>query len=206
MERPERMIRAMPVRKALLVLCAAFVASSSVAATTKAEPARTPDQRTALRQEQPATNAARVYSLAVARICAGALLFEEAHAIGTRAGALAVARDIRASTRRRLRRVADVPAPPALQRPIARWLSLQRRLAASYADNWVRIYETIDAARTPKEHAGLARRLQKLVHTPDALRRAAGRLELELNLPDCTGGDPHAPAGGSNEPSGPTSA
>jgi hypothetical protein len=196
-----------PVRKAPLVLCAAFLASSSVAATTaKAARAPTLDRLpTPPRREQPATPSGRVYSLAVARICAGALLFEKTHAIGTRAGALAVARDIRASTRRRLRRVAEVPAPPSLRRPIARWLSLQRRLAASYADNWVRIYETIDAARTPKQHAELARRLEKLVHAPDALRRAAGRLELKLNLPDCTGGDRRAPAGeGRSDSSGPS--
>ena len=209
MERPKRTIQAMPhVRRALLVLGAAFLAGSSVAATTaNAAPASTVDLPTPLREAQPATTAGRVYSLAVARICADALLFEKAHAIGTRAGALAVARDIRASTRRRLQRVADIPTPPALRRPIARWLSLQRRLAASYAENWVRIYDTIDAARTPKEHAMLARRLRKLVHAPDALRRAAGGLELTLNVPDCTGGDPRTPGGeDTSEPSGPTAA
>ena len=193
MERPECTIRAVPsVRKAPLLLCAALLASSSVAATTtKAARAPTFD---------PA------YSLAVTRICAGALLFDHAHSMGTRAGALAVAHDIRASTRRRLLRVADVPAPPELRRTVDRWLSLQRRLAASYADNWVRIYETIDAARTPKEHAGLAARLEKLVHAPDALRRDARRLELSLNVPDCTGGDPGPPGGeNSSESSGPAS-
>ena len=42
------------------------------------------------------------WSGAVARICANALLFEEEHQLGNRAGAIAVARDIRASTARRL--------------------------------------------------------------------------------------------------------
>ena len=46
------------------------------------------------------------YSLSVARICAGALLFEHPHAIGTDAGARAAARDIRRSTRRGRRRSA----------------------------------------------------------------------------------------------------
>ena len=124
MERPKRTIQAMPhVRRALLVLGAAFLASSSVAATTaNAAPASTVDLPTPLREAQPATTAGRVYSLAVARICADALLFEKAHAIGTRAGALAVARDIRASTRRRLQRVADIPdtaGAAAPDRPLA---------------------------------------------------------------------------------------
>jgi hypothetical protein len=168
-----------PVRKAPIILCAAVLASSSVAVTTaKAAGAPTFDA---------------AYSLAVTQICAGALLFDHAHSTGTRAGALAVARDIRASTSRRLVRVADVPAPPELQRTVDRWLSLQRRLAASYAYNWVRIYETIDAARTPKQHAQLVSRLEKFVHAPDALRQEAGRLELSLNVPDCTGGDPGPP-------------
>jgi hypothetical protein len=128
------------------------------------------------------------YSQSVRRICAGALLFDNPHAMGTHAGAIAVARDIRASTGRRLSRVAAVRPLPLLRQPVARWLSLQRRLADSYADNWVRIYDAIDTARTPAQHAGLARALERLVHAPDPLRRASARLEQQFDLPDCTGG------------------
>jgi hypothetical protein len=131
------------------------------------------------------------YSLAVARICSGALLFEHAHAIGTDAGALAAAQDIRQSARRRLDRVAAIPIPPELERLATRWISLQRRLAASYAANWMRIHYAIDAARTPLQRARLPRLLQRFLHAPDPLRRASRRLELALSVPDCTGGDPH---------------
>ena len=110
------------------------------------------------------------------------------HEMGTRADALAVARDIRASTARRLARVTALSVPPELQHTSSRWISSQRRLASLYARTWVRIYDTIDAARTPAQRATLAERLEKLVHAPDPLKLAAGRLELELHVPDCTGG------------------
>ena len=128
------------------------------------------------------------YSLAVTRICAGALLFDHKHRMGTRADALAVARDIRASTARRLARVTALSVPPELQHTSSRWISSQRRLASLYARTWVRIYDTIDAARTPAQRATLAERLEELVHAPDPLKLVAGRLELELHVPDCTGG------------------
>jgi hypothetical protein len=128
------------------------------------------------------------YSRAVTCICAGALLFDHAHPMGTRADALAVARDIRASTARRLARVTAVPAPLALRPASGRWISSQRRLAAVFARTWVRIYDTIDAAKTPAQQAALPGRLHALVHAPDRLRLAAGRLELELHVPDCTRG------------------
>jgi hypothetical protein len=134
------------------------------------------------------------YTRSVRRICAGALLFDNPHAMGTRADAIAVARDIRTSTGRRLTRVAAVRPPHPLRHPVARWLSLQRRLADSYADNWVRIYDAIDTARTPAQRAGLAQALTRLVHAPDPLRRASARLEQQLNLPDCTGGSSRPPA------------
>jgi hypothetical protein len=136
----------------------------------------------------PGAPPAAEYSLAVTRICAGALLFDHAHHMGTRADALAVARDIRASTDQRLTRVAAVPAPAELQAISSRWISSQRRLAAAYARAWVQIYDTIDAAHTPAQRATLAKRLHHLVHASDPLRLAAGRLELELDVPDCTGG------------------
>jgi hypothetical protein len=133
-------------------------------------------------------NSAAEYALAVTRICAGALLFDHAHHMGTRADALSVARDIRASTVRRLAGVTALSVPPELQRISSRWISSQRRLASLYARTWVRINDTIDAARTPAQQATLAERLEQLVHAPESLKLVAGRLELELHVPDCTGG------------------
>lgn len=127
------------------------------------------------------------YSRAVTRICARALLFDHAHDMGTRADALAVAADIRASTARRLARVVVVPVPRELQPISIRWVASQRRLAAIFARTWVQIYDAIDAADTPDEQAALPERLHELVHAPDSLRAAAGRLELKLHVPDCTG-------------------
>ena len=131
---------------------------------------------------------AAAYSVAVTQICAGSLLFDNAHEMGTRSDALSIADDIRASTARRLDRVTALSVPPELEHITSRWISLQRRLASLYARTWVRIYDTIDAAHTRAQTATLAERLQKLVHAPDALKLAARRLELELHVPDCTGG------------------
>jgi hypothetical protein len=136
----------------------------------------------------PGSSAAAEYSLAVTRICAGALLFDGSHRMGTRSDALSIARDIRASTARRLARVTALPVPLELQHMSSLWISSQRRLASLYAQTWVRIYDAIDAARTPTQQASLAERLEELVHAPDPLKLAAGRLELELRVPDCTGG------------------
>ncbi len=133
-----------------------------------------------------ATTAA--YSRAVTGICAHALLFEGRHAIGTRAGAVAVARDIRASTRRRLELVAALPTSPAQRSRVAPWLALERRLADVYASSYLRIYDVIAAARTPVQRARAPRILERLVHAPDRLRQAAARLGQRLRLPDCTGG------------------
>ena len=174
MERRTRTISSM--RTPLLVIGAALVAIAFAATPARAVPSA------------PDTRPAAEYSLAVTRICAGALLFDHPHHMGTRADAVAVARDIRASTARRLARVAAVPVPPELQPTSSRWISSQGRLAAAYARAWVRIYDTIDAAHTPAQQATLAKRLHQLVHAPDPLRLAAGRLELELDVPDCTGG------------------
>jgi hypothetical protein len=114
--------------------------------------------------------------------------FDGSHELGTRQDALAVARAIRASTAQRLARVAAVPVPPQLGTISSRWISLQRRLAATYAERWVRIYDTIDAARTPARRAELAARLYTLVHAPDPMRHAASQLEHQLGVRDCTGG------------------
>ena len=128
------------------------------------------------------------YSADVTQICAGALLFDNAHQMGTRADALSIADDIRASTARRLDRVTAVSVPPELQNTNSRWIDSERRLAALYATTWVRIYDTIDATHTPAQRTTLPKRLEKLIHAPDTLKRAAGLLELDLHVPDCTGG------------------
>jgi len=133
------------------------------------------------------------WSHAVTRICARALLFEGRHEIGTRSGAVAVGRDIRASTTRRLVRVAELPLPAAERSLIRRWLSVERRLAHTYADAYVRIFEVIDAARTPAARGREPVLLQRLVHSPDQLRETAARLERRLAVPDCTGGVSRAP-------------
>jgi len=163
------------MRAVLIVVGTAMVALSAAAVPGPA--AATPHDASAAE-----------YARAVTRICAGALLFDHAHDMGTRADALAVARDIRASTDRRLGRVTKVAVPPGLRRLSSRWVSSQRRLAAMFARLWVRIYDAVDAARTPAQRATLPQRLHRLVHLPDPLRLAAGRLELELHVPDCTGG------------------
>jgi hypothetical protein len=129
------------------------------------------------------------YVRGVTQVCADALLFEGSHPIGTRAGALAVARDIRSSSRRRLALVAAVPAPAWERRPAARWILLEHRLADSYALNYVRIYDLIAAPRTtPNDTRRAARLLAKLLHAPDSIRKSAARLEQRMGLPDCTGG------------------
>jgi len=164
-----------PMRVFALIVAAVFAATAPAATPARAASA----------------NSAAEYSLAVTRICAGALLFDGAHEMGTRADALLIARDIRASTARRLASVTALSVPPELQYTSSRWISSQRRLASLYARTWVRIYDTIDAAdaaRTPAQRATLAESLKELVHAPDPLKLAAGRLELELHVPDCTGG------------------
>jgi hypothetical protein len=129
-----------------------------------------------------------MWSGAVTRICAHGLLFEGRHDIGTRAGAVAVARDIRASTGRRLRRIRRLVAVPPERRLTARWLRLEQRLAGVYASSYVRIYDAIAAARTPRQRARLPGILRRLLHAPDALREETGILEQRLQVPDCTGG------------------
>jgi hypothetical protein len=181
MERPHRTISPM---RTLTVVGTTLLAIALSAAPGRAAPARI----AAAAPRAPGSPSAAEYSAAITRICARAILFDHAHHMGTRADALAVARDIRASTARRLVRVAAVPVPPELRRISRRWISSQRRLAAAYARAWIRIYDTIDAARTPAQRAALPARLHKLVLVPGPLRLAAGRLELELHVPDCTGG------------------
>jgi len=130
------------------------------------------------------------WSRAVTRICAHALLFDGRHEIGTRAGAVAVARDIRASTNGRLVRIERLRAPAAGGELEGRWLSAERRLADAYARSYVRIFDVIEAASTPRERAREPRLLVRLLHSPDRLSLDASRLERQLQVPDCTGGTP----------------
>jgi hypothetical protein len=128
------------------------------------------------------------YSQAVIRVCSGALLFENEHEIGTRAGALAVSRDIRATGRRRLQRVDEIPKPAASVSLAAQWIELEKRLVDSYARTYLRIWYTIEHAHTANDRAHLPALLHQLVHAPDVLARHAATLEARLRVPDCTGG------------------
>jgi catalase (peroxidase I) len=168
-------MRALPI-----AISTIFVAAALAAASAGAVPMH-------LSGRTAASTSPAGYSLAVTRICAHALLFDHPHQMGTRADALEVARDIRASTARRLALVAAVPVPRKLQRLSRRWIASQRRLAASFARAWVQIYDAIEAAKTPAQLAALPHVLHELVHEPDPLRLVAGRLELKLHVPDCTG-------------------
>ena len=157
----------------VLSLLVAGVASAAIVAFTTAPPAAAaPDN----------------WSRGVTRICAHALLFEGSHEIGTRAGAVAVAEDIRASTERRLTRITALPAPPTQRALAARWLGIERRLAAVYATSYLGIFDVIAAAETPEQQTQAATLLGKLLHAPDRLSQTAARLEEELQVPDCTGG------------------
>jgi hypothetical protein len=133
-------------------------------------------------------NPAAEYSLAVAPICAGALLFDHAHHMGTRADARSVARDIRASTARRLARVSALPVPASEAGTVARWIVVERRLADVYARTYLRIYDAISTPGTPAQHDRAVRSVRGLLDAPQSLREDAGRLELQLRVPDCTGG------------------
>jgi hypothetical protein len=128
------------------------------------------------------------FSNEVNRICAGAVLFEGTHEIGTRDGAVAVSNDILETGTRRLSRVAAVPRPASQAAIIGRWLEVERRLVAAYARDYLLIWDAIEDEYGQEQHALLPARIQALVHDPDALKRKAGGYELRLGLPDCTGG------------------
>ena len=128
------------------------------------------------------------WSDAVTGICAHALLFEGRHEIGSHAGAVAVARDIRASTARRLQRIRALPVRPARPRLAARWLGLEQSLAAVYASSYLSIYDAIAAAKTASQRARLPRVLYRLLHRPDLIRTAALGIGQRLRVSDCTGG------------------
>ncbi len=128
------------------------------------------------------------YSLAVQEICSGALLFNGSHQIGTRAGAIDVSNDIRATGGHRLQLVDAVAKPAATARVATRWIAVERRLVALYATNYLLIWDAIESASSPQQLAGLPALVRPLLYGPDALQGLAGRLEQSLNVPDCTGG------------------
>jgi hypothetical protein len=130
------------------------------------------------------------YSARLMHICAGAVLFESTHSIGTRAGAIAVARDISTSGNRRLIRADAVPKPPGVLRLAKHWIAIEHRLIEMYANNYLRIWYAIERAHTPAERAKLPSALRALINEPRPLERRASELETTLNVPDCTGGSP----------------
>jgi hypothetical protein len=140
-----------------------------------------------------AAGADLAWSRAVAQICAGGLLFEGRHEIGTRAGALAVAEDIRATTRRRLVLVAALSPPAGLQAIAARWITIEEHLAAIYAHSYVRIFDVIDAGSAPGQREQEAQIIGRLLRAPDRFRQTAALIERRLRVPDCTGGANPAP-------------
>lgn len=163
-------------RRRMLTAAGALAAALAPSGTASAIPPADP----------PATQAG--YSAAVSQICAGALLFSGAHAIGTRPGAVAVSRDIRATGTRRMRRVEAVPRPMETNARAVRWIALERRLVEMYAANYLRIWNEIEKADTPRERAALPARLVPLIQEPEPLQRHALAFERALRVPDCTGG------------------
>jgi hypothetical protein len=157
--------RRMLWRSALVIVAALATASVSPAAANETE-----------------------FAQRVTTICRGALLFDGEHAIGTRAGAIAVSRDIRRTGTRRLRRVAPVPEPRRQAPTIRQWLRIEHLLVVTYARDYLLIWDEIEKAQTPTQQAGLPARLHALVHEPDRLKRRADAYELRLGVPDCTGG------------------
>jgi hypothetical protein len=148
--------------------------------TTHASPTSAPFETAAMTPSR--------YSRAISRICERATLFTGDHQIGTRAGAIAVSRDIRSTGLRRLRRIQGVPKPPRIARTAGRWIAVERTLDGIYAATYLRVWIEIERAYDNGRRAELPVILQRLVHRPDRLKLLAGRLELALHVPDCTGG------------------
>jgi hypothetical protein len=124
----------------------------------------------------------------VTDICAGARLFDGQHQIGTRAGAVAVSRDILRTGTRRLWRVGGLPEPASEVAAIRAWLATERLLVDAYARDYLLIWDAIEVANTPAQLAALPAEVDALVHQPDRLKRRADALEQRIDVPDCTGG------------------
>jgi hypothetical protein len=128
------------------------------------------------------------YLRAVTRICAKAVLFTGSHPMGTTAGAIEVSKAIRATGHRRLRRVAAVPRPPVIASKAVKWIAIEYKLDNLYAATYLRIWMRIQWAYAHHQRTKLPLVLHRLLHLPDKLDARADRLELILNVPDCTGG------------------
>ncbi len=137
---------------------------------------------------------AHAWRVGVTRVCTRALLFEGRHSIGTEQGAVAVARDIRASTARRLARIGALRARPERPRSARQWLGVERRLSEMYASSYLDIWHAIARANSPAERVRLPRILKRMLHRPDLTRARARQLEEELQVPDCTGGENTTPS------------
>ena len=133
------------------------------------------------------------WRVGVTRVCTGALLFEGRHSIGTEQGAAAVARDIRASSARRLARIEALRAHP--ERPLlaSQWLRVEHRLSELYASSYLAIWHAIAHANSPADRARLPRILGQMLHRPDVARTQARLLGGQLRVPDCTGGENSTP-------------
>jgi hypothetical protein len=174
---PLRIMRKRPfLRKETLTLTVAIV-GLVIAPTVMAE------------QVNGGVGATRSWRIAVTNICTGALLFDGRHSIGTAEGAQSVARDIRASTQRRIARIKALSQPP--QRPLlaSRWLATERTLSLVYARSYLDIWRAIAHADTPVERAELPRAIRVLLHRPDVISARARRQAAQLRVPDCTGGN-----------------
>jgi hypothetical protein len=136
------------------------------------------------------TTTPRAYSQAVVRVCAGALLFDGSHAIGTRVGAIAVSQDIRRTGSRRLRRVDAIPKPPSEATVAESWIAVERQLVEFYAATYLRVWYAIERATTPRQRAALPGELQALINLARPLEHTAWQFEQRLSVPDCTGGIP----------------
>jgi hypothetical protein len=133
------------------------------------------------------------WRVGVARICRGALLFEGRHSVGTEQGAVAVARDIRASTGRRLARIEALRAHPERPLVATQWLRIEHRLSELYARSYLGIWQAIAHANSRAERARLPRVLGQMLHRPDIARAQARLLAGQLRVPDCTGGENTTP-------------
>jgi hypothetical protein len=69
-------------------------------------------------------------------------------------------------------------------------MSVEHRLVATYATDYLRIWNAIERAVTPGRKSALPALLASLVHEPERLQRRARALEHALSVPDCTGGLP----------------
>ena len=171
------------MRHARLLLIGAALAA--LAGGIAAAPAR-PSESAAPTQQAAMTTSR--YARTIARICDGGVLFTGTHEMGTRAGAIAVSRDIRATGQRRLRRVRAVPKPPRIASQAAHWIATEAKLVDLYALTYLRIWMKIEWAYAHRQRARLPLILHRLVHRPDELKHRAHRAEHALGVPDCTGG------------------